>query len=304
MPLPAPARDFYRTQQRLIVATLALTRSAWERVDFEDLDGSWAKVAPVLARVVTSSQLASARNGAGYVGPTLDSLGESVRPEARVNVAAFAGLASDGRSLVTLLEGAKVRAKEAQSLVAGGKWLEMAAHTMVADAGRQAASVDMVTRPRVGYVRAVNPPCCQRCAVLAGAFYKVEGFQRHPRCDCFMIPTTVAKPNGFGQSIEPEDIKDLTKDQRQAIADGADMNQVINSHRAGARSKNGMTTTEGVTRRGIDGKRLIEQGGSVRGAGRYSSARAARLTPEGIYRRAGGNRDKALTLLRQHGYIV
>lgn len=277
--LPQAVSEFYRAQQRLTVATLALTRSAWGRMSFDDIDGSWQTVAPVVLRVVSSAQLGSARNGVGYVGATLDELGESVRPVARVNPSAFSGVASDGRSLAGLLEVAKIHAKLSQSLDTGGKWLDMVAHTMVQDAGRQAASVDMFTRPKVGYVRAVNPPCCQRCAVLAGAFYKVSGFARHPRCDCFMIPTTAAKPNGFGQSVEPDEIKDLSKAQRQAIDDGADMNQVINQRRG--RSKDGMTTTEGATRR----------------------SGATRLTPEAIYR-VSATREEALMRLRANGYLL
>lgn len=279
MALPQAASDFYRAQQRLIVATLALTRTAWQRMTLDDLDASWRDVGPVLTRVVAAAQLGAARNGAGYVGDTLDELGQSVEPEARVRVVAFAEFASDGRPLGSLLEGAKVRAKVAQSLDAGGAWLDMAAHTQVQDAGRQAASVDMFTRPKVGYVRAVNPPCCQRCAVLAGRFYKVDAFLRHPRCDCFMIPSTVAQPEGFGQSVEPDQIKDLTKAQREAIADGADMNRVINSHRAGKRSKDGMTTTE-----------LAKRG-------------QKRLTPEAIYR-VSSTREEALRRLSDNGYIT
>jgi hypothetical protein len=277
--LPQPTSEFYSKQQRLIVATLALTRSAWGRMDLANLDGSWARVAPVLTQILTSAQFGAARNGARYVGPTLEDQGQFVKPAALVRVNGFVGFASDGRSLASRLDGAKVTAKTAQSLDVAGKWLDMAVHTQVADAARQSASVDMFTRPGVGYVRAVNPPCCQRCAVLAGRFYKVSAFQRHPRCDCFQVPTTVAKPNGFGQSIEPDQIKDLTTAQRAAIADGADQNRVINSHRAGKRGKDGMTTTE-----------LAKRG-------------KARLTPEAIYR-VSATRDEALRLLKTHGYVL
>lgn len=63
---------------------------------------------------------------------------------------------------------------------------------LIQDAGRTAAAVDMLTRSSVtGYVRTLNGPTCPRCAVLAGRFYRYsQGFQRHPRCDCLMTPTT------------------------------------------------------------------------------------------------------------------
>jgi hypothetical protein len=150
----------------------------------------------------------------------------------------------------------------------------------------------------------VNPPCCQRCAVLAGQVFRSnQGFARHPRCDCVHVPTTETDWRDAGVLIGAEDVKDLTIAQRKAIADGADMNQVINAHRHGSRSKDLMATTEGVTKRGVAGKRLIEQGGSTRGTGRYSTARTTRLTPKGIYEVAA-DRDEALTLLKQHGYII
>lgn len=280
--LPQAASEFYRAQQRLIVATLALTRREWAQMGAE-FDASWAQVGPRLTILTASAQLGAARNGVRSVPATLDELGQSVDAEASVNVRNFAGVAADGRALDTLLYGAVIQAKtvEAQSaaerLTAGGRWLDMAVHTAVADAGRQAAQVDEFTRPRVGHVRAVNPPCCQRCAVLAGKWAKSDvAFQRHPRCDCFNIPTT--DPRSITATlIGPEDVKDLTIAQRTAISDGADFNRVVNSHRAGKRD--GLTTTEGAKR----GQR--------------------RLTPEGIYRLAA-DRAEALRLLEAHGYLL
>jgi hypothetical protein len=43
----------------------------------------------------------------------------------------------------------------------------------------------------MGFVRRVNPPCCGRCAILAGRWYRYDsGFRRHPRCDCTLEPTS------------------------------------------------------------------------------------------------------------------
>lgn len=275
--LPLAASEFYRAQQRLTVATLALTRTAWARMDLGAVEATWAQVGPVLTTVVSSAQTGAARNGAAMVPAVLDELGQTVAPDAIVAPEAFAGFASDGRGLASLLEGAKVRAVESGSLELGGKWLDMAAHTMVSDAGRQSASVAGFARPRVGFVRVANAPCCQRCAVLSGKFTRAEAaFNRHPRCDCFNVPTS--DPASItAPVIGPDDVKDLTASQRKAIADGADFNKVVNSHRAGKR--NGLTTTEGAKRG------------------------AKRLTPEGIYRVAS-DRDEALRLLRSHGYVL
>jgi hypothetical protein len=291
--LPQAASDAYRAQQRLTVATLALTRTAWAQMDFDNLDASWARVGPKVLTVVTQAQLGAARNGVTYVPDVLDELGQSVSPDGLVSASAFAGVASDGRPLGSLLVGAKIHTKESGSLDSGRAWLDMVAQTMVADAFRQSAGVGTFVRKGAGYVRAANAPCCQRCAVLSGKFSRSDvPFKRHPHCDCINVPTT--DPASITTAvIGPDDVKDLTRAQRKAIGDGADMNQVINSHRAGSRSKNGLTTTEGATRRGIAGKTL----GAARGK------RAARLTPEGIYRIAS-DRTEALRLLRQHGYVL
>jgi hypothetical protein len=306
--LPQAASDYYEAQQRLVAATLALTRREWARMG-DDFDLSWANVGPRVELLTASAQLGAARNGIASVPAVLSELDQMVEAEAQASARAFSGYASDGRPLDSLLYGAVVQAKTADvnsaqdRLLAGGQWLDMAVHTMVADAGRQAGQVDAFSRPRVGFVRAANPPCCQRCAVLSGKFSKSDvAFKRHPRCDCFNIATT--DPASItAPIIGPDDVKDLTLAQRRAIDDGADFNQVVNAHRAGARSKNGLTTTEGVTKRGIAGKRLISASGEQGKVGRYSKAKSARLTPEGIYRIAS-DRDEALRLLKAHGYVL
>ena len=136
----------------------------------------------------------------------------------------------------------------------------------------------MTARNGVGYVRAVNPPCCKDCAVQAGKFFRSNtGFKRHPGCDCVHIPTTVAQPGGFGQSVDPADITNLSAAERDALADGADLSRVVNANRG--RSKDGFTTTERKPKRG------------------------QRLTPEGIYR-VSATREEAVRRLRDNGYLT
>jgi hypothetical protein len=123
-----------------------------------------------------------------------------------VQPAAFAGVASDGRGLASLLDealvtvkvGLKARTAPDRALASGGSQLEMLAQTTVQDTGRAAVSAGMIARPHVeGYVRVLTLPSCSRCAILAGRVYRWStGFQRHPRCDCRMLPQTVAAPTG------------------------------------------------------------------------------------------------------------
>src|SRR6187402_488661 len=109
---PQAAREFYRAQQRQVVATVALSRREWARMG-GDFDQSWATVGPRLTVLAASAQLGSARSAAAYVPKVLAETNQVADPDGLVNGSAFAGIASDGRPLDTLLYGAVTRAKEA-----------------------------------------------------------------------------------------------------------------------------------------------------------------------------------------------
>jgi hypothetical protein len=282
--LPQAVSEHYRAQQRLIVATLGLVRREWSRMG-DDFDATWREVGPRVSLLTASAQLGAARNGAAYVPATLGEIGAAADAEARVNLRAFAGVASDGRPLESLLYGAVVRARTApaeslaERLKVGGTWLDMAVHTQVADAGRGAASVAIAATPRTGYVRMVNPPCCARCAVLAGkTFLFNQGFLRHPRCDCIHAPIPLAgKVSQFTDWSERpslDQITGLSKGDRKALSDGADFNRVVNlkERREGMRPKSQRT-------------------------------RATKLTPDDIYRLAK-DREDTLRLLKRNGYLL
>lgn len=153
--------------------------------------------------------------------------------------------------------------------------------SLIQDAGRTAATVDIGRRPAItGYVRSLNLPSCSRCAVLAGRVYRYStGFLRHPRCDCLMTPTTQAL--GSELVLDPTDaigsgqIRGLSKADLQALNEGADLGQVVNVRRGGA----GLTVGSSVV------------------------ARAGRLTPQGILNVAS-DRDDVIRLLRQFRYIT
>jgi hypothetical protein len=170
----------------------------------------------------------------------------------------------------------------------------------------------MVARPKLGYIRQVHTPCCKRCAVLAGKFFKWnKGFLRHPGCKCVHRPTTAKDAEGLVSDITPDQIRDLHLAQRAAIADGADMNQVINAERG---LLNSLQTTEGTTRRGWasyvkraadreKGASTLETVQRARGGSRNVTRTGPRLTPEAIYRFAG-SREEAVRMLAANGYIV
>lgn len=150
--------------------------------------------------------------------------------------------------------------------------------SLVQDAGRAAEQASVALRPRVGYVRYLSPPSCGRCAILAGRVYRYSSsFQRHPGCDCTMIPTTLASPDFIHDPVDLARrglISDLSKADRQAILDGADPARVINVRRERA---------------------------GLRASGRTLS-RNGRPTPEAIYARSA-TREEAVQGLITAGYV-
>jgi hypothetical protein len=270
--LPQAVSEHYRAQQALLVATLALVRREWSRMG-PDFDVSWAALGRRILLLTTSAQLGAARSGAAYVPATLAELGTPVEPVGEVIPAAFAGVASDGRPLDSLLGESVIKAKVARgggapvgdALTVGGRALDLYVHTQVADAARDAASVAIAARPRVGWVRMVNPPCCGRCAILAGKWFGWnDGFED-------VAGNVGTSPEAL---FAGGHVRGLTKGQQAALDVGADPGQVVNA--TGRRS--GMATAS-------------------------AGARGGRLTPDRIFRIAA-DREQALELLRNYGYIL
>jgi hypothetical protein len=271
---------------------------AWGRLDPRRLD-DWSPSALMVA--LAGAQLAAARQADQYVAAALEEQGITIAAEGAVVARGFAGRASDGRRLDTLLQRPVVAAKLAiakgatipRAMATGQATLGMILRTQVADAGRVADGVAIAARPKTGYVRMLVGKTCPRCTILAGKFYRYsQGFQRHPRCDCFHLPAQgsaardlVTDPKDvFNSLARDEQDRSYGKAGAQAIRDGADMNQVVNARRGMTAAG---TTAEGTTRRGL--------------ANRPLSGRE-RLMPERIYQVAS-DRDEVLSLLRRHGYL-
>ena len=289
-------------------------RKFWRGVSTDNLTGSWNSELPKLAVVVAAIQTEAAIEGASYGAAALASQGIYKPPQGFVDVRAFAGVGSDGGSLDALLYSPVAGVKQligagsslSQALSGGRSLLDRNVQSAVADAGRGAASVDIASRRGVGYVRMLSTPSCPRCVVLAGKFYRWNtGFLRHPRCDCRHIPTAenisgdaTTDPYEYFKSLDAvAQDKQFTKAGAQAIRDGGDIFQVVNSRRgmkyAGesadgskrGQAVKGAFTTEATTRRGSFGK-------------------SRRLTPEAIYKLNGDNREAALKDLTKYGYIL
>lgn len=308
------AKRHYRRMQRIKAAAVAVVRREWRKLPPGDIDTAFARsVGPQVMAGLILAQLAAARESDSYVAEVvhelLDRDNRTAPRVGAINPDSFAYAAADGRDLDTLLYLPVARTQIAlrrgasmpEALAIGENLLSQIVATETVDAGRTADGVAVVARPQLaGYIRMLTPPSCARCVVLAGKFYRWnDGFERHPNCDCLHIPANEDALDDLrtdpraavlaGQTVG------LSKADTQAIRDGADVGQVVNSRRGMYTAGGRKFTTEGVTRRGFAAGRFKKQTG--RGI-------RQRLRPEQIYLEAHGDRDEALRLLRLHGYLI
>jgi hypothetical protein len=315
-------------RQRLALATALATHRVWGRLDQDNLHQSWLGLVGDVLAIVMSGQVAAAQMTGPWLNELLGSENED-RPDAdQVVPEAFAGVDGAGRPLPGVLMAPVWTALRlvtagrpiVQALVAGRSLLDAIAQTAVADVGRAADSVAMTARPSVtGYIRVVEGGACSRCLILAGNEYQTDkAFLRHPRCNCGMEPVTrehrprPASPNELvAQMSEEQRRKTFGEAGAKAIADGVDLGQLVNARRgmSGASVLGGraVTTTEGTVRgefRRREFRRLQAEGAIPRSRSmRGFRPTVARLMPEEIYRLAD-DRQHAVQLLRQHGFIV
>jgi hypothetical protein len=325
------ALAFQAAQARRTRLTANEVQRLWAQLDRANLSGSWtASVGPRIVRAITAGQLSSANAADDYVDEIVDAEGADPDRVGRVRPEAFAGLAADGRSLDSLMLLSVITTKQG---IAGGlstddammRGLSQAlrlSSSEVTQAGRSAVGSSMVGQRTIqGYVRVVNPPACSRCIILAGKEYGWnKGFQRHPRCDCVHLPTTLVARHQRRGFIDPNDYFNSLSEGEQnrvfglagarAIREGADMGQIVNARRGmyttTAYGRTVQATREGATRRGafyrLERRRAIDRG-LVGPSGRGFQLRTPRLMPEEIFRLAD-SRDEAIAMLRRFGYLT
>jgi hypothetical protein len=299
------ASDAYRVQVALAAAAVVAARREANRTPER------------IAQTIAAYQALAAQEAAASVTAMLAEQGISSTQAAGVATTALAGYASTGAPLA-----AAVDATSDLGMLAAG---------VVADTFRQTQMVAGFNRGQKGYVRMLNPPSCDRCIILAGAtyygndgvmFHQVGsdwvkesngtpgGFQRHPLCDCIMIPTSedragdlTTDPRVYFDSLSPEE-QDATfgKAAAEAIRLGSDISQVVNA-RSGMRKaqvfgRDQWLTLEGITRRGAFGR--INEKRAAEGKHRLP----VRLMPESILALAGDDPAHTLRLLKLYGYLV
>lgn len=191
----------------------------------------------VIATVV-AHQAAQARLSEMAVAAMLTEQALKIPAEGRLNALAFTTSTESLRAMLRATQPANL-----DRLIAA----------LVQNAGRAAEGVAVAVRKGVGHVRYVQPPCCARCAILAGRWYRFsDGFRRHPGCDCTMIPTTQALAESLIQ--DPAELArsgqiyttrvnkrtgeivkrpGLSRADMQAFLGGANLAKLVNEHRAG-----------------------------------------------------------------------
>lgn len=325
----------YRRQQRVARLTANQVQKLWRLLDSTDLTSSWnARIGPGIVQAVSAGQLASAAMADGYVDAVAHAEGADPERAGRVQPGAFAGVAADGRSLESLMYLPVITSKERigrgmavdDALMAGLRQALRLSTSEVTQAGRAAVGSSMAGKRTIqGYVRVVQPPACARCIVLAGKeFGWNKGFQRHPRCDCVHLPTTLIArnqhrdqggfidPNAyFGSLSRAEQDRVFTAAGARAIREGADIGQVVNARRGmyttTAYGRTLRATREGTTTRGYfyrqERARDIARGRAPANIGRSYQLMSPRLLPEQIFELAE-SRDEAIAMLRRFGYLT
>jgi len=293
---PESAQRHYRNRRALTNAASADARRRWSLVDPNNIAASWTRQSAALTVTVSGAQAAAATSADPYVQATLAAQGAPGTTEYAVAAIALAGVTADGRDLrsllfepaITSLMAIKDGQDTSRSLAAGLSQLDTIVRTEVADAGRTADQIATTTHGADGYVRLTVGPTCNRCLILAGRWYRFStGFERHPNCDCVMVPATedaepLSSPEAVYADLTPEERTKAgwSQAEQKAINLGADIIQVTNIHRRGS---------------------LYTAGG--RQFTREAAGKRPRITPRQIFEEAGDNRAEAIRLLKLHRYI-
>ena len=281
----------------------------WRRVAPSAISQTWIQQLPALTAATAQAQREVASSALVMSAGVLEDQGSWAAPRGFLNPDSLAGFAPDGRDLDTLFYSPAIKAKSniknglgaVPALRKAESDLMMLMMSVIADTARQAQSVMTAVRPGTGYVRVAHGGACDRCLILAGRFYRWnQGFLRHPQCDCQHVAahmsSDAAKARGmyedpyeaFNNLSEVEQDRAFGRARAQAIRDGADISQVVNSRRG--MTPNGLFTTEGTSKRGY--------------ASRGLKPGQRRATPELIYQWADGSKERAHALLVEHGYIL
>lgn len=308
--VPDSVRTHERLSDRAGERASEAALGAWSEVDPGRISESWEPVIPALAAAVAREQTRVADSAVRTSRDVSVETGQYRLPEAFHDPRELVGRGSEGVPLEDALYapaiGVKSRIRSgapvAEAMLYGASAVVSLASTIVADTGREAMQMDMVTRKQAGYVRVVEAGACKRCIVQAGKFFRWNaGFLRHPSCRCVHMPAKskdwaedegwYADPyEAFRAMSKAEQRRVFSEYGAKAIRDGADISQVVNA--TGPRS--GMYA----------GGRMTREGTTRFGNFRQTSSFQRRLTPYGIYGDGSRSREQVIQALKDNGYIL
>lgn len=336
------AYDHQARRTKLAHAATAKGLRLFRQMDPAYLDASWDRVAPGLTALVSSAQVAAARQSTPFTNAATRAYGFPAEQAALVPEA-FGGVMLDGREVGPAMFGAVTTTKTAigrgmsaaSAFEVGASFLATIIGAAIQDMGRQADHTIATGKGYTHYVRVVSPGACSRCAILAGKDSYENAFDRHPRCKCTSapLPEDLSAPAGlfntpteyFESLSRSEQDRVFTKSGAYAIRNGANPVSVVNARR-GAMNAGGLgkpnrmvkttigrkadgsplqvyLTGEGTTARGAFAKG--ESSATLKSAatGRYRRTTTVRLMPEQIQAMSEGNPERARELLKKYGYL-
>lgn len=261
--MPAVTDERTRAVEGHVTSVTGGVLRLWAQVDPQNIAASWAELSTEAYALVSIGQIAAATGADAYTDAAwAESHGLPAVSLGRVQPRSLAGVASDGRNLLSLLRLPTITALTSigrgmpttEALAGAGNALAVITATQVSDAGRAAEAVAMTARPRItGYTRVLSTPSCSRCAILAGKWFRYnEGFLRHPRCDCRHVPSD--QPDGpltaprdyFDSLTRAQQDRYFGKADAEAIRTGrVDLIKAVNSHRKDRRVVGVRTATAG-----------------------------------------------------------
>lgn len=305
----------------------------WRQYAADDFDTAITDAMPDMLGLLDTAQLATARDAIMATQASMQAkMGASMPPAWNITAQQWVGVNGNGLPTWQTFAEAVIKGRLAVSeglptsiaLERMGITLVIRSRTALADTYRGAAeSTARGMRYNCGYVRALNPPSCGRCIILAGQPCGRIPFERHPQCDCIAEwvpngaePSMLASPHEYLDTLDERQLAHVlgSKANARAYTDGADLNQLVNAYRRkgaiGVAQQYGRHikyTTEGTTKRGSAAWRMMRAGYAkeyVKNGGRYMRLDRPRLMPETIYQIAGNDQERAKTLLRNYGWIL
>jgi hypothetical protein len=273
------------------IYTLAVAKLWQDAVDPANVSASWNAVTAEAVRLSIQGGVSAGSEAGRYVGMSVgDSALVKVDPRPLIS-------GVDVLQQMRQISGYTIRQMNqgvpAQRAMANGQRVagNVAGNT-ARDAGRHSEGAAQVADTRVrGWVRRLQAPSCGRCTVLADVVYEWnDGFLRHPQCDCVHRPLNSDEYKGVNLLAGGPDqtFKNLST---------ADQDKYFGKAEA-AEIRGGKSVQKSINRKqaGMSYGRRPPTSGTA-----LSEQNHAQLRD--VLKQSGGDREKAIGLLRERGVV-